>query len=176
MRIRFILDPEKATTEKLVGRNGHETHFIGDTMVYMTNGHPVLSVDDRWMDPSADLRDHVIRVEVDTVLARIGLRRRSGFYRLGTAEGVVEFIPAGNDSSDRSLVNVSAPTKDAALALWDAILEGSIAPELDYSAPQVSIPTFNVDRLARMEALAADIATILLEQAMQRLQDRIQIA
>ncbi len=176
MRIQFILDPEKVQTKKQVGRNGHETNFIGDTMVYMTNGHPVLSVDDRWMDPPADLRDHVIRVKVDTVLARTGLCRRSGFYRLGTAEGSVEFIPADSGSSDRSLVNVSAPTKDAALALWDAILEGSIAPEIDYSSPQISIPTFNVDRLAKVEALAAEMATVLLEQAMLRLQDRIQVA
>lgn len=174
MRVQFYLDLEKAELRTQVGRNGHENYFVGDTALYMTNGHPVLSVDDRWTDPPERLRDRIARVEVDTVLARSDLDRRSGLYRLGNAEGVVQRIPAGGDQSVRSIINVSAPTKDEALALWDKILEGSIAPERDYAAPQVVVAAFDPDRLAQLEVQATAMAMTLLEQAMSKLQKSIQ--
>ncbi|HEC94251.1 MAG TPA: hypothetical protein ENI56_02695 [Candidatus Kaiserbacteria bacterium] len=173
MDIKFFLKADGLEMSKKTYRDGGESYRIGNTFVHIENGNPVISATGRWAEPLEYLRKHVMRVEINSLCSISGLRRRSGLYRLGTAEGVVEFFPANDRAQERTNVAVSAPTKEEAIALWDKILEGTIAPELDYQAVQVPIPSVDADRLARLETQAADMAMTLFEVAMKQLKERI---
>ena len=113
----------------------------------------------------------IVRVEIDTVNYKEGIQRRAGVYRLDAAEATVE--KTFSRGAWLARVKVNASTRESALALWDRIMEGSIAPALDYEAAQVPTPTFDPDRLAKLEAQATNLAMMLLEQAMAKLQSRI---
>ncbi len=173
MNIKFFLKAAGIEVSKKTNPNGSESYRVGDTYLRMVNGNPAISANERWAEPPENLKKHVVRVEVDSVIGISGLRRRSGLYRLGNAEGVAQFYPAENGSNDKTNVEVSAPTKEEALELWDKILDGLIAPDLDYEAPQVSIPTISHDRLIELETQAADMAMTLLETAMKQLNERV---
>jgi len=86
-------------------------------------------------------------------------------------------LNAHDPSNVRSVVEVSAPTRDAALALWDEILAGRITPDDDYEAPQVlPAPEFYVkNRLAdSQEPCQGFWHCSFIEQEMAKIQAQIE--
>jgi len=173
MLVHHHIDPAAVTVDRIVDA-GRERFQIGDTVIRVQQGLPVITANDRWAEIPVELRKHIVRVHIET--KTIEAYRRSGFYRLGDAEGTVEctMTDAGKFSSCK--VEISAPTKEEALALWDAILTGNITPDADHEAVQVTIPTIDRDRFERLQAGAGEIAMKLVEDAMAELKERAQAA
>jgi len=110
LRIQYFIDSTKVevTTERRSDGKGVICR-IGDANVCIQAGQPVLSITDRWLEPPDHLVAHITRVAIDSIMVIDGLRRQSGLYRLGNAQGTVRCLDAHDPSNVRSVVEVSCP-------------------------------------------------------------------
>lgn len=162
MQITYFLPPN--TPHEKTERNG--IPFIGNTFLCWQDGHLAHKATDRFIDLPPDIASLVVRVVISTPLG-IPEWRRPGCYQIGNSNGEVEnrYSTSGGHSS----VLVTAPTKVEALELYDAILDGTLNPVRDFTAQQVPPVYPNPDRLAALEAQAAELALSMIERAMGRL-------
>ncbi len=167
MYVNYHLDPTKVDVT-VIKSDRHDSYKIGNTSIYMDAGQPVLSINDgRWKMPSTDLADKVIRVSIKHVSFKYKLDRAQGLYKLGNAEGYVERTEQ-REYGVGIMAEVTAPTKDEAISLWDAILRGDIRPFEEHHRAQIE-PLIDDETLQEVRKQAATLARKILKEEMQHL-------
>lgn len=171
MYVNYHLDPSKVTVVTIKG-DCREFHKIGETSIHMDAGQPVLTIDNgRWKTPPADLADKIIQVSIKHVMFEYGLDRVPGLYRLGKAEGYVART-VQKEYGVGIMAEVTAPTKEEALTLWDAILRGDIRPHEEHRGQQIE-PLIDDDTLQEVRHQAALLARKILKEEMLRLTEAV---
>lgn len=166
MYVKYYLDPNKVEVTA-VNDGKRETFKIGNVNIHLDAGQPVLTIDyGRWKEPPAELSDKVLRVSIAHAVYDYDVDRAPGLYRLGRAQGYVKRTM--NQQGAGIMAEVTAPTKEEALALWDVILRGDIRPAEEHHRPQVN-RLLNDKTLADVRQLAAAHARKILLEEMGRL-------
>jgi hypothetical protein len=166
MYIRYYLDPKKVNVT-VMNDGKRDIHKVGNTHIYLDAGQPVLNIENgRWKEPPADLADKVLRVTIAHVVYDYDVDRAPGLYKLGKAEGYVNRTV--NQQGAGIMAEVTAPTKEDAVALWDAILRGDIRPAEEHHKPQVD-RLLNDKTLMDVRHMAAGLARKILREEMARL-------
>ena len=166
--IKYHINPESVEVETIKGQR-HDSYRIGNTHVHMDAGQPVLDISDgRWKQPPAELADKIDRVSINSVSYDYNLDRAAGMYRLGDAEAYVDRIDRTRDHGVGIMIEVTAPDKESALALWDAINRGDIRPYDEMNREQIP-PLIDDDTMQEVRQQAALLARKFLKEEMAKL-------
>jgi hypothetical protein len=166
--IKYHIKPDSVEVETIKG-DRHDSYKIGNTSVHMDAGQPVLSISDgRWKQPPSDLADKIDRVSIRSVAYDYNLDRAAGMYRLGDAEAYVDRIDRTQDHGIGVMIEVTAPNKESALVLWDAINRGDIRPHDEMNQKQIP-PLIDDDTMQEIRQQAALLARKFLKEEMAKL-------